>query len=187
MFSKWLSGAANQLAKRLNSKQMAIRTKLLNDPYFRFKTTEEIAIAQQLGIKIDVNRASVDDWLRLPGISIHQARTLVDLGEMGMQFLCLEDLAAALSVPVARLQPLAPILFFCYYDPESLITPSQLNPNVATLEQLLQLPLLEKPLAQAIINNRNEQGSYRNLADLQRRLKLDSQVTSQLMYYFKFS
>lgn len=175
-FSKWL-----------NPRKMAIRTKLLNDPYCRLETTEEISIATQLGIKIDVNRASVDDWLRLPGISIHQARTLVDLVEMGMQFLCLEDLAAALSVPLVRLQPLAPLLFFCYYDPESLITPAQLNPNVASLEQLQQLPIIEKSLAQAIIHNRNEQGNYRNLADLQRRLQLNSQVTSQLMYYFKFS
>jgi DNA uptake protein ComE-like DNA-binding protein len=187
MFSKWFSGAANRLAKQLNPRQMEIRTKLVNDPYCRLETTEEIAIAHQLGIKIDVNRASLDDWLRLPGISIHQGRQLVELVEMGMQFLCLEDLAAALSIPVARLQPLAPVLFFCYYDPESLITPSQLNPNVATLEQLQQLPIIERSLAQAIINNRNKQGSYRNLADLQRRLKLDSQVTSQLMYYFKFS
>lgn len=187
MFSKWFSGVANQLTKQLNPRQMAIRAKLMNDPYCRLETTEEIAIAHQLGIKIDVNRASVDDWLRLPGLSIHQARQLVDLVEMGMQFLCLEDLAAALSIPVGRLQPLAPILFFCYYDPESLITPSQVNPNVVTLEELQQLPIIEVSLAQAIIRNRNEQGSYRNLADLQRRLQLDSQVTSQLMYYFKFS
>ena len=59
----------------------SIRTKLLNDPYYRLQTNAEIAIAADLGIQIDVNKAKVDDWLRLPGLSIHQARNLVQLCE----------------------------------------------------------------------------------------------------------
>ena len=57
--------------------QIGIRNKIANDPYYRFQSLQEIAIAAELGIKIDVNQATVDDWLRLPGLSIHQARSLV--------------------------------------------------------------------------------------------------------------
>ncbi|MBN3922070.1 MAG: ComEA family DNA-binding protein, partial [Nostoc sp. NMS4] len=63
----------------LNSRLQKLRAKLLNDPYYRLQSGEEIQIAAQLGIRIDANQATVDDWLRLPGLSIHQARSLVEL------------------------------------------------------------------------------------------------------------
>jgi DNA uptake protein ComE-like DNA-binding protein len=171
---------------RLNPNWQTIRAKIQSDPYYRLQSAEEIAIAAALDIKIDVNQASVDDWLRLPGISIHQARSLVELTGSGVQFCCLEDLAAALSCPVQRLKPLQPLLSFCFYDAESLSTPQQINPNLASVEQLTKIPAIDLFLARAIIQNRLEVGSYRNLADFQRRLSLNPQLTSELMYYLRF-
>ncbi|MBD2018693.1 ComEA family DNA-binding protein, partial [Leptolyngbya sp. FACHB-36] len=112
----------------------------LQDPYYRFQSVEEVAIAASLGVQLDVNQASVDDWLRLPGVSIHQARLLVDLTRSGVQFHCLDDIAAALSLSVQRLKPLEPVLRFCYYDPESVCMIQPLNPNSATVEMLMRIP-----------------------------------------------
>src|SRR3712207_5879865 len=95
---------------RSNPNWHLIRVRIQNDPYYRLQSSEEIAIAAELGMQIDVNQAGVDDWLRLPGLSIHQARSLVELTGSGVQFCCIEDLAAALSCPVQRLKPLQPIL-----------------------------------------------------------------------------
>ncbi len=161
----------------------SIRTKLLNDPYYRLQSRAEIAIAADLGIQIDVNKAKVDDWLRLPGLSIHQARNLVQLCQAGVQFCCLEDIAAALSISVQHLQPLAPVLKFCYYDE---ITIAPISLNIATIEQLVALPAVDISLAQAIVQNRDLQGAYRNLVDFQRRLSLPGALISQLMYYLQF-
>jgi DNA uptake protein ComE-like DNA-binding protein len=172
--------------KWLNQNRQKIRAKILGDPYYRFQSLEEVAIAIELGIQIDINQASVDDWLRLPGISIHQARTLVELTGMGVQFLCVEDIAAAISVPVQRLKPLQSILYFSYSDTESLLSPQRVNPNTASVEQLEQIPFLEASLAQLIVQNRQENGAYRNLAELQRRLTLNSPIISQLMHYLQF-
>src|SRR4028119_2001991 len=97
----WLSPTA-----RPNPNGHLIRARIQNDPYYRMQSAQEIAIAAQLGIKIDVNQASVDDWLRLPGISIHQARSLVELSVAGVPFYSIEDIAAALSMPAQRLKPL---------------------------------------------------------------------------------
>jgi DNA uptake protein ComE-like DNA-binding protein len=166
--------------------QKDLRKKILNDPYYRFQSLEEIAIAATLGIKIDVSRATVDDWLRLPGISIHQARNLVELTRNGVNLLSIEDLAAALNVSVQRLKPLEPILQFSYHHPESLLTPTKLNPNTATVEQLLDLPFLSPRLAEMIVIQRQDKGIYRNLADFQQRLGLDSQLISQLLHYLQF-
>ncbi len=177
----WLSPTS-----RLDPHLQAIRVRIQRDPYYRLQSTQEIAIAASLGMKIDVNQASVDDWLRLPGISIHQARSLFELTSIGVQFCCLEDIAAALGVSVARLKPLQPILSFCYYDDESPITPQVINVNISTVEQLTKIPAVDLFLARAIAQNRQDFGAYRNLADLGRRLSLNPQLTAELMHYLRF-
>ncbi|MFB2880789.1 helix-hairpin-helix domain-containing protein [Floridanema aerugineum] len=165
---------------------MFIRNRLLKDPYYRFGSLEEVVLAASLGIRIDVNQATVDDWLRLPGLSIHQARSLVELSRNGVQFHCLEDIAAALSWSVQRLQPLAPILQFCYYDVESIYSPKLINPNTATGEMLSKIPGIDSSLADRIVANRESAGFYRNLADFQNRLSLPGEVIGQLMHHLCF-
>jgi len=177
----WLSPAT-----RLDQNGQSLRVRLENDPYYRLQSTQEIAIAAALGIKIDVNRAGVDDWLRLPGISIHQARSLAQLTSSGLQFCCIEDMAAALSLPVERIAPWQPILNFCYYDAESLLTPVPVNPNIASVEQLTKIPAVDLFLARAIVQTRLDNGTYRNLADFQQRLALGPELISELMYYLRF-
>ena len=180
----WLSVAKSW--RKLPPRQLALRERILGDPYYRLQSMAEVVVAAQLGVKIDVNRASVDDWLRLPGISIHQARSLVELAGMGVQLLCVEDIAAALSIPVEPVKPLEPLLYFCYYDPESLSTPGQVDVNSASVEQLTEIPLLPSALATRIVSDRQQNGDYRNLADFGQRLGLTSQTITQLLHYLKF-
>lgn len=166
--------------------QIGIRNKIANDPYYRFQSMKEIAIAAELGIKIDVNLATVDDWLRLPGFSIRQARSLVELVKMGVQLVCIEDIAAAIGVSVMHLQPYEPILAFAYYDRLSPLSPVKTNINSASMEELSAIPGMTIDLAQAIISDRQEHGKYSNLINLSSRLNLDSNLTSQLMHYLRF-
>lgn len=163
-----------------------LKSKIQNDPYYRFQSLAEIRIAADLGIQIDVNQASVDDWLRLPGLSIHQAKTLTQLSELGVQFLSVEDVAAALGVSLQRLKPLEPVMKFCFYDPESLHQIQRINLNTATVNELTQIPAIRSVLARAIVKNRNAQGNYKNLIDLQQRLSLPSSVIAELMHYLRF-
>ncbi|MEA5468619.1 ComEA family DNA-binding protein, partial [Spirulina sp. 06S082] len=160
----------------------AIRDRILHDPYYRLRSLYEVNIAVELGLQLDVNRATVDDWLRLPGISIHQARSLVELRGMGVQFLCIEDISAAIGLSLSILQSLEPLLYFCYYDPESPENPQKINLNTATVKQLAKIPLIDAQLAGIIVQNR----PYRSLADLQQRLALESELISQLMYYLQW-
>lgn len=160
--------------------------RILNDPYYRLQSLEEVRIAATLGLRLDVNRAGVDDWLRLPGVSIHQARLLADLSQSGVHFYCLEDLAAALGIPLHRLQPLAPVLNFCYYEGEAFEALQPLNPNTASIELLTRIPSVDLFLARAIVENRQSFGAYRNLVDLQRRLSLPPKIVAELMHYLRF-
>lgn len=163
-----------------------LKSKIQNDPYYRFQSLAEIKIAADLGIQIDVNQAAVDDWLRFPGLSIHQAKTLTQMSEFGVQFLCVEDVAAALGLSVQRLKPLEPIMKFCYYDPESLHQIQRVNLNTATVNDLTQIPEIRSVLARAIVRNRQIRGEYKNLVDLQQRLSLPSEMIANLMHYLRF-
>ncbi|WP_026730973.1 helix-hairpin-helix domain-containing protein [Fischerella sp. PCC 9605] len=177
----------NRLPFTLNPRLQKLRSKLLNDPYYRLQSAEEIVIAASLGIRIDANQATVDDWLRLPGLSIHQARSLVELSRSGVKFYCIEDLAAALSISIQRLKPLEPILNFSYYDDEAVNNITYvINPNTATIESLLKVPFIDASLAQAVVENRQSAGLYRNLVDFQQRLNLSGDILAQLMYYLRF-
>lgn len=179
-FINWLSAITQT---PLNSDPK--RTEILRSPYYRFKSLDEVQLAANLGVSIDVNDARVDDWLRLPGLSIHQARSLVRLTQSGVQFHCLEDIAAALGAPLHLLQPLAPILQFCYYDPESITTVPRLNPNLAPVEALIVIPGIDPVFAKAIVTTRAA-GPYRDLTDFQVRLYVPGAVITELMHYLQF-
>lgn len=170
----------------LNLKLQKLRGKLLSDPYYRLQSAEEVQMAAELGLGIDVNQATVDDWLRLPGLSIHQGRSLVELSRAGVVFYCIEDVAAALGLPVQRLAPLKPLLNFNYYDHFSLDQTQQINPNTASVESLSKIPFMDLSLAQTVVENRLAGGPYRSLADFQQRLNLPGDAIAQLMYYLRF-
>jgi DNA uptake protein ComE-like DNA-binding protein len=176
----WLSTAA-----QTRLKEFTLRDRILNDPYYRFQSLDEVEVGARLGVAIDANRATVDDWLRLPGLSINQARTLVELTRSGVALHCLEDVAAVLGMDAERLRPLTSVLRFCYYDAQSLHTIQPINPNTASVEALLRIPVVDLYLARAIVANR-VQGPYRNLVHLQRRLSLSPELVAELMHYLKF-
>jgi DNA uptake protein ComE-like DNA-binding protein/TM2 domain-containing membrane protein YozV len=141
------------------------------------------SIAAPSPAPIDVNQASIDDWLTLPGISIHQARSIVQISQSGVQYHDLEDLAAVLGIPAAQLTALSDRLQFCYYDGPDI---DRLDPNLATAAELSRLPGLDANWADRIIQERENHGPYRNLAHLQQRLKLSGELLSQAMHSLRF-
>jgi TM2 domain-containing membrane protein YozV len=148
----------------------------------------KIAVQQAVerGVTIDVNQAKVEDWLQLPGFSAQRAKYLVELGRGGVQFHCLEDLAAALDISVREIQPWEPLLQFAYYEPEAFNTIVRLNPNVATQQSLMALPGVTQGLAEEIIHQRILHGPYFSLIDFQQRLQLSGSLTGELMHYLTF-
>ncbi|MGB3786718.1 MAG: ComEA family DNA-binding protein [Phormidesmis sp.] len=159
--------------------------RLQQEPYYRFQSFEEMQLAASWGVRMDANTASVDEWLRLPGLSIHQARSLTNFTSQKVSFTCIEDIAAALNLPVQQIQPWQVILQFYYYDPEAALEPEKVNVNTATVTELTTVPTIDTFLARAIIYYR-QASSYRDLADLQDRLRLTSKAAVELLHYLKF-
>lgn len=157
--------------------------RLRRDPFTRLLSFEEIPIAAALGVHIDVNQATVDDWLRLPSFSIHQARTLASLSQSGVAFYCLEDIAAALAIPVHRLLPMRPLLRFYYYDAGS-TEALKVSIHQATLPQLLTLPSMSRPLAERLLAE-HRRSPFIHWADVQSRLQLSPEQTAQWLHHLR--
>ncbi|MGD1898490.1 MAG: helix-hairpin-helix domain-containing protein [Phormidesmis sp.] len=165
--------------------QHPLKQRLQQEPFYRFQSFAELQLAASWGIRIDANTASVDDWLRLPGLSIHQARTLYQLTQQGLSFSCIEDVAAAIALPLAQIRPWASVLQFCYYDREQALEPTPVNANTATAEELAHVPKLDIFLGRAIVHYRKN-GPYKDLADLQDRLRLTTAIAAEFLRYLKF-
>lgn len=175
---------SSQRLRTIRTRFHPVRERLRRDPLARLADLEEVRIAAELGIGIDVNQATVDDWLRLPGISIHQARTLTTLSQRGITFYCVEDIAAVLNTSVERLAPLMPILQFRYYDSSSEIAPSTVPLNQATVTQLMAVPLITPALAERIVNERRVL-LFKHWQDVQHRLRLTPQQVELWIHYLK--
>ena len=179
----WLAKLASPSLTPSGAADTTLSRRLQANPLMRFETLAELQTAAALGVRIDVAEATQDDWLRLPGLSIHQARTLAQLVQSGLQFHCLDDVAAALGISVNQIAGYAPILQFCFYDEDER---SQLcNANSAPAAALQKLPVLSEALVEAIVQER-QQGPFLNLVDFQQRLGLDTAAIAQLMHYLRF-
>ena len=163
-----------------------VKKKLAQDSYYRFRSADEVRLGVQSGLQIDANRATVDDWLRLPGISIHQARSLVELSRSGTPLTCWEDVAAVTGIGVQQLEAFGNAVQFYYYDPDSAIAPQPLSVNQATVQQLSAIPAMDTTLAEQLVYGRQRFGPYRDWLDLKQRLQLSPQVISALLHYLQF-
>ncbi|MEM6713716.1 MAG: ComEA family DNA-binding protein [Cyanobacteria bacterium P01_F01_bin.56] len=182
--SQFSSRSPRQRLQAWLSRFHPLRAKLLRDPMMRLSSVAEVAVAADLGVQIDANQATVDDWLRLPGFSIHQARTLVRLSQSGVVFYCLDDVAAALGLAAQHLAFLTPILQFCYYDDASPLASLPPSLNQATVAQLMALPDMSTAMAERILNER-QRSPFASWSDAHQRLRLTSEQISQWMHYLK--
>lgn len=116
------------LSPRMRQLRELLRSRLEQNPHYRFQNGLEVQLAATLGVEIDVNLAREQDWLRLPQLTPEQARRLVSLRHQGEFFASEDDLSAALGMPLESLAIWKPLLVYRYYafadqSPESTTAP----------------------------------------------------------------
>lgn len=160
--------------------QEAIETELLalqlaQQPGRRLTNAEEVQRAAALGWRLDVNRATASDWLRLPGCSPDQADLLQRLQAGGVQLSGPEDLQRLLQLDAQQLRSWLPLLEFRWYgSPPEPALPS-VAVNGASVQQLRSLAGLGEAQLAHLLRERSRQ-PFRDLADLQQRLSLPPAV-----------
>jgi DNA uptake protein ComE-like DNA-binding protein len=141
-----------------------------------------------LGWRLDVNRASADDWLRLPGIQPGHVDLLLRLQQGGVQLSGLDDLQRLLDLPNSLLAQWEPLLLFRWYGDG--LTPAaathRLDLNRSTAAQLeQQLPQLNAERRARLLRERQRQ-PFQDLADLQQRLQLPPDLVEDLIGRVRF-
>jgi len=167
--------------------QELLALKLAQNPGLRLRDAAEVRQAAALGWRLDVNRATAADWLRLPGISADQVDQLLRLQRAGVQLSGPDDLQQLLQPRADSLEQWLPLLDFRWYDGAPLPAAAQLpDLNRAGAQELAtRLPLLEEGRRQRLLRERQRQ-PFANLADLQERLQLPPSLVEQLIGRVRF-
>jgi DNA uptake protein ComE-like DNA-binding protein len=165
-----------------------LELKLRQDPQRRLHDPGEARHAAALGWRLDVNRASADDWLRLPGITPTQVDLLLRLQRGGVQLSGLDDLERLLELPRSQATAWEPLLLFRWYgDGAPLHTsprPVDLNHAPSTaLER--DLPQLDAVRRTRLLRER-QRAPFSDLADLQQRLQLPPALVEELIGKVRF-
>jgi DNA uptake protein ComE-like DNA-binding protein len=155
-----------------------LRLRLAQDPALRFRDPPEVARAAALGWRLDVNRATAADWLRLPGCSADQVDLLMRLQAGGIQLSGPEDLQQVLGLDEARLSGWRPVLEFRWYPEAATPASRTVRLNRAGATELGTLPGLSPERLRRLQRERGR-GPFRDLADLQLRLRFPPEVVEQ--------
>ena len=137
-------------------------------------------VPEQPAWVMDVNRASRDQWLQLPGCSQDTADLLVRLQRGGVQFASADDLFRLLELPSDLARLWSPHLLFQWHGdapPQPQAAPLDLNN--ASANQLALLGWPEQRLANLISERRR--AGFKDLADLQERLCLPASSVEALI------
>lgn len=166
-----------------------LELKLRQNPGLRFQSPVEVRHAAALGWRLDVNRATANDWQRLPGINASQVDLLLRLQRGGVQLSGPDDLQRLLELPADQVASWQPLLLFRWYGEgaPATVRPLAVDLNrVAAGELQRQLPQLDDVRRQRLLRER-QRGPYRDLADLQERLQLPPALVEELIGKVRFS
>jgi len=170
---------AQEEQERLDQELLAL--KLRQNPGLRLRTSAEVHQAAALGWRLDVNRATAADWLRLPGCQPSQVDLLVRLQVGGVQLSGPEDLQRLLHLDAATLAAWLPLLEFRWYADAGSRGPLPLDLNRASGDAITrQQPELAGERLKRLLRER-QRGPFRDLADLQQRLQLPPALVEGLI------
>ncbi|MCX5931172.1 MAG: hypothetical protein NTW83_04930 [Cyanobacteria bacterium] len=154
--------------------------KLAQNPGLRLTNAQQVLQAAALGWRLDVNRATAADWLRLPGCTPTQVDLLLRLQSGGVQLSGPEDLQKLLGVEAGLIRSWTPLLEFRWYGDAPATQPPTLDLNRCRAEQLQGPLALEESRLRRLLQERSR-APFRDLADLQQRLQLPAELVEGLI------
>ena len=109
---------------------------------------------------LDINRASMEDWQRLPGIGEKRAQQLVNFRESLGGFLSVEQVGEMYNLPDSVFQKIKPMLALSGNEIR------KINLNAASTEDLDKHPYISGKQAKLIVAYRDQHGAFASVDDL---------------------
>jgi DNA uptake protein ComE-like DNA-binding protein len=154
--------------------------KLAGNPALRLRNAEEVRQLATLGWRLDVNRATAADWLRLPGCTPSQVDLLLRLQGGGVQLSGPDDLQRLLALADDQVRCWQPLLAFRWYGDPVAPSPAPVDLNRSSADQLQGRLPLDAERCRRLVRERGR-GPFQDLADLQHRLGLPADLIEALI------
>ena len=176
-----------ELAHKELVEQELLALKLQQNPALKLEDAGAVERAAALGWRLDVNRATAADWLRLPGIAADQVDLLLRLQAGGIQLSGADDLQRVLDLSAALVRGWLPLLEFRWYgEPAAPLQSTALvDLNQASSQEMGGLGLDPARLSRLLRERRRS--PFRDLADLQQRLQFPADLVESWIGKVSFS
>lgn len=125
-----------------------------------------------------INDADTTAWIALPGIGSRLATRIVNFREKLGGFYSIEQVAETWGLPDSTYQKIKPLLQFSGQV-------KKININTADVQALKQHPYIKYHLANAIVQYRQQHGSFSQTADLKKIMIVDEATYQKLMPYIR--
>ncbi|HAC65807.1 MAG TPA: comEA protein [Cyanothece sp. UBA12306] len=158
----------SQIGTAYYLKERWIVTSRNNPTFFSARNTRNLDRMNQE--KIDINTCSKDELVYHLNLPIVYANDIDTVRRSGYLFTHVEELHEIAGLPENYIKKLAPLVTFSY-DINKEIDISWQRLNSYSIEQLIE-DGLEKTIAQKIVDERNKNGIYKSVMDIQKRTEL---------------
>jgi len=161
----WIAGIAHMT---LMKDRFALQLQLA-EPQAAIQTNQQARLAQQVGVRVDVNRATQDELVYRLNLSILQVNRILELRRAGVMFTSIEELSSQAGIPLSKLKTVEPVLCFAYYE---LTTSSErwTRVNALSAEQISREFNVDLELSRRLVLERDRQGSFSSLVELRSRV-----------------
>jgi competence ComEA-like helix-hairpin-helix protein len=122
------------------------------------------------GQTIDINKASQEDWQKIPGIGAYRAKNILDFREKLGGFSSVSQISEMRNFPDSVFQAIKP-----YLKAETLVY-RKINLNTATFEELDAHPLIDRKQAGLIVAYRAQHGKFESAKGLNAILAFTDKV-----------
>ncbi|MGJ8454123.1 ComEA family DNA-binding protein [Pseudothermotoga sp. U03pept] len=136
----------------------------LEKNYGKTEESQHVVARKTVEFPIDVNSASYEDLLEIPGIGPAKAKAVIQFREQNGPFATVDDLTKVSGIGRVTVQRIAP-----YVKVEGAVITERtkkINVNKATVEELMQLPGIGEVKASEIIKFRQQRGIFSKPDDL---------------------
>ena len=138
--------------------------------------------------KIDINNASREELMQLPGIGEVKSLTIIQYREKNKGFKSVDELMEVSGIGPKTLEKVKPMCYVGTYGGSGTDTTEKeevkrINLNTATVEDLTNLPRVGPKLAEAIIQYRNENGNFKSLDELKKVPRLGGKTFEAISPY----